>query len=43
MDNDEIKKKKKGSKNRKKAWRKNIDVADVEQHLEDVRRDERTG
>lgn len=43
MDNNvEIKKKKRGSKNRKKAW-KNVDVDDVEQHLEDVRKDERTG
>ena len=43
MDNNvEIKKRKRGSKNRKKAW-KTVDVEDVEQHLEDVRRDERTG
>ena len=43
MDNNvEIKKRKRGSKNRKKAW-KNVDVDDVEQHLEDVRKDERTG
>ena len=37
------KKKKKGSKSKKKGWRKNTDISDVEQHLEDVRRDERTG
>jgi len=43
MDNEPMKKKKKGSKNRKKGWRKNVDVEDVEQHLEDNRRDERTG
>jgi len=43
MDNNvEIKKRKRGSKNRKKAW-KTVDVEDVEQHLEDVRKDERTG
>merc|ERR1712176_109056 len=37
------KKKRKGSKNKKKSWRKNTDIADVEEHLEDLRREERTG
>jgi len=43
MDELESKKKRKGSKNKKKSWRKNTDIADVEEHLEAVRRDERTG
>ena len=43
MDEVESKKKRKGSKNKKKNWRKNTDIADVEEHLEEVRRDERTG
>lgn len=36
-------KKKKGSKKNKKDWRKKTNVEDVEEHLEDVRRQERTG
>jgi len=33
----------KGSRKSKKAWRKHGDIADVEEHLELARRDERTG
>merc|ERR1712142_1040305 len=33
----------KGSRKSKKSWRKHGDIADLEEHLEDVRRDERTG
>lgn len=33
----------KGSRKSKKSWRKHGDIADVEEHLDDVRRDERTG
>ena len=36
-------KKKKGSKKNKKGWRKKTDIVDVEEHLEDIRREERTG
>ena len=36
-------KKKKGSKKSKKGWRKKTDIVDVEEHLEDIRREERTG
>ena len=35
--------KKRGSKRNKKKWRKNADIGDVEEHLEDIRRQERTG
>lgn len=42
MNNEGVKRKTRGSKSRKKGW-KNVDITDVEQHLEDVRRDERTG
>ena len=35
--------KKKGSKKNKKGWRKKTDIVDVEEHLEDIRREERTG
>ena len=34
---------KKGSKRAKKNWRKGTDIEDVEDHLEDIRRQERTG
>ncbi|XP_002162604.2 ribosome biogenesis protein NOP53 isoform X1 [Hydra vulgaris] len=33
----------KGSKKSKKSWRKHTDIADVEEHLDNVRREERTG
>jgi len=33
----------KGSRKSKKAWRKHADIADLEEHLEQQRRDERTG
>jgi len=33
----------KGSKKSKKSWRKHTDIADVEEYLEEVRRDERAG
>eukprot|EP00794_Sanderia_malayensis_P020605 gene20605-22638_t len=36
-------KKKRGSKKTKKGWRKATNVADVEEHLEEIRREERTG
>lgn len=31
------------SRKGKKAWRKNIDIQDVEEHLEQVRSEERSG
>lgn len=37
------KKKKKYSKKTKRNWRKQTDIKDVEEYLEEVRRDERTG
>ncbi|XP_057315543.1 ribosome biogenesis protein NOP53-like [Hydractinia symbiolongicarpus] len=39
----EQRKQKKGSKKSKKSWRKNTDIADVEEHLKELRRDDRTG
>jgi nucleolar protein 53 len=36
-------KKKKYSKNSKRNWRKHTDIKDVEEYLDEVRRDERTG
>ena len=38
-----VKKRKKNiSRNKKKSWRKNTDIADVESHLEQLQDDERT-
>jgi nucleolar protein 53 len=31
------------SRKGKKAWRKNIDITDVEEHLEELRGEERAG
>ena len=36
-------KRKKVSKNKKQTWRKHTDIKDVEEHLEEARREERTG
>ena len=36
-------KRKKGSMKKKRSWRKKTDIADVEDHLNDLRRQERTG
>ncbi|XP_065056251.1 ribosome biogenesis protein NOP53-like [Rhopilema esculentum] len=36
-------KRKKGSMKNKRSWRKKTDIADVEDHLDDLRRQERTG
>ena len=33
----------KGSKKSKKSWRKHTDISDVEEHLDNIRREERTG
>ena len=35
--------KNKGSKKTKRSWRTKTDIEDVEEHLEDIRRQERTG
>lgn len=43
MEHDLNKRKVKGSKKSKKSWRKRTDIADVEYHLEESRKDERTG
>ena len=37
------KRKYRGSKKSKRSWRKNTDVADIEEYLEDKRKEERTG
>jgi len=36
-------KKRKYSKNKKKNWRKHVDISDIEAHQEDIRREERYG
>ena len=36
-------KRKKMSKNKKQTWRKHTDIKEVEEHLEEARREERTG
>ena len=36
-------KRKRVSKNTKQSWRKHTDINDVEEHLEEARREERTG
>lgn len=36
-------KRKRFNKNKKKAWRKKVDITEVEQRLEDQRREERYG
>ena len=36
-------KRKRYNKNKKKAWRKKIDITDVEEKLEDANREERFG
>ena len=36
-------KRKRESKNKKQTWRKHTDIKDVEEHLEEARREERTG
>jgi nucleolar protein 53 len=38
-----IKKKLPGSRKGKKAWRKNVDITEVEERLEELRREELTG
>lgn len=41
---DNVKKKRKRvSKKSKRSWRKHVDIADIEEHLDEVRRQERTG
>lgn len=37
------KKRKRVSKKSKRSWRKHVDIRDVEEHLDEVRRQERTG
>lgn len=43
MGDTNISKKRKYSKNKKKTWRKHIDISDIEKHLDDVSHQERTG
>ena len=41
---DDVKKKRKRvSKKSKRSWRKHVDITDIEEHLDEVRRQERTG
>ena len=37
------KKRKRVSKKLKRSWRKNVDIKDIEDYLDEVRRQERTG
>ena len=41
---DNVKKKRKRvSKKSKRSWRKHVDITEIEEHLDEVRRQERTG
>ncbi len=41
---DNVKKKRKRvSKKSKRSWRKHVDIKEIEEHLDEVRRQERTG
>jgi hypothetical protein len=43
MSTEPPKKKRKVAKNKKKTWRKHIDISEIEEFLEDERLQERTG